>query len=48
MMFNKNLHIWIGHYLMQRLLPPLVARDRPIDIMFCVADHFEPIWLTPD
>ena len=46
-MFNKNLHIWIGNYLMQGLRPP-IARKRPIDIMFCVADHFEPIWAKPD
>ncbi len=48
-MFNKNLDIWMGSYIKQafRRLAP-ISHSRPLDILFCVADHFEPQWKRPD
>jgi hypothetical protein len=48
-MFRKNLDIWIGSYIKQafnRLAAP--SHPRPIDILFCVTDHFEPQWKRPN
>lgn len=39
---RRNLHLWIGPYLRQRCVAP---RPRgPIDVLLCIADHFEPYW----
>jgi hypothetical protein len=41
----RNMHLWIGHYL-RRPLPKV--RDRPVHVMFCFVDHFEPMWRGAD
>jgi hypothetical protein len=42
---NKNIHIWLPSYAVQKLRPSGKNKrnDSPIDIIFCVVDHFEPI-----
>lgn len=37
----RNMQGWIGPYLRRR--PPRV-QDRPVHIMFCFVDHYEPKW----
>lgn len=45
MPFKKNLHIWLAQYLARRISPfASNGADRPVHVMFCVADHFEPAW----
>ncbi len=41
----RNMELWIGSYLRRR--PPRVT-DRPVHIMFCFVDHFEPMWHGAD
>lgn len=41
MLRARNMQIWIGSYL--RRTPPRV-HDRPVHVMFCFVDHFEPGW----
>ena len=41
----RNMEIWIGNYLRRR--PPQVT-DRPVHVMFCFVDHFEPMWHGAD
>lgn len=47
-MFDKEVHIWIGSYLQERWnriwKPPLGGL---VHILFCLADHFEPMWGKP-
>jgi len=41
----KNIHIWLPSYLKRTLkLKSGLAARRPTQIMFCIADHFEPRW----
>jgi hypothetical protein len=41
---KKNLGIWIGSYIWQRIEGRPKIRDKePIHIIFCTVDHFEPI-----
>jgi len=42
---RKNVFIWIGGYLLQNVRRALIrgGGDRPIHILFCFVDHFEPI-----
>ena len=40
----RNIHIWILPYLKQRLLSLGRTGSRSVHILFCVADHFEPLW----
>ena len=42
---SRNMELWIGSYL--RRTPPLVT-DRPVHVMFCFVDHFEPMWHGAD
>lgn len=42
----KNTHIWLPSYIKQRLAPRQI-RPKPVHIMFCFADHFEPRWENP-
>ena len=48
-MWHKSLHIWLPGYILQsfvrrqRLVP-----GRPIDVMFCLADHYEPKQVEED
>ena len=37
----RNMHIWLPHYLRRRR--PRSA-NRPVHVMFCFVDHFEPRW----
>lgn len=41
----RNMHLWIGSYLRRRT--PRVS-DRPVHVMFCFVDHFEPMWHQAD
>lgn len=41
----RNMQIWIGSYLRRR--PPRVT-GRPVHVMFCFVDHFEPMWRGAD
>jgi hypothetical protein len=41
----RNMQVWIGSYLRRRA--PRV-RDRPVHVMFCFVDHFEPMWKQAD
>ena len=45
MLRARNMQIWIGSYLRRR--PPHVT-DRPVHVMFCFVDHFEPGWRGAD
>ena len=41
----KNIHIWLPSYIKRTLkLKSGLAAGRPTQIMFCIADHFEPRW----
>lgn len=42
-MFNKNLHQWLPSYIIDYLKNHPTA-ERPIHILFAIADHFEPYW----
>lgn len=41
----RNMEIWIGSYLRRK--PPQVT-GRPVHVMFCFVDHFEPMWHGAD
>lgn len=42
--YHKNLWIWLGSYIRQAIRgAPKVSGDKPIHIIFCMVDHFEPI-----
>ncbi|MCY7353512.1 MAG: hypothetical protein LH470_00190 [Lysobacter sp.] len=41
----RNMQLWIGSYLRRRA--PRVS-DRPVHVMFCFVDHFEPMWHGAD
>ena len=41
----RNMQIWLGNYL-RRHLP--VVNGRPVHVMFCFVDHFEPMWGKAD
>jgi len=38
----RNAHLWLPGYLRTRLRPR--PRGRPVHVMFCIVDHFEPDW----
>lgn len=42
----RNMHIWLGSYLRRR--KPAPPTDRPVHVLFCFVDHFEPNWGRPD
>ena len=42
---TRNMQLWIGSYLRRRV--PRVA-GRPVHVMFCFVDHFEPMWHGAD
>ena len=44
-MRKRNMHLWLGEYLRRRA--PEVT-DRPVHVMFCFVDHFEPMWKGAD
>ena len=41
----RNMHIWMAAYVRRRL--PRVE-GRPVHVMFCFVDHFEPMWKQAD
>lgn len=41
----RNMHIWIASYIGRRI--PRV-QGRPVHVMFCFVDHFEPMWKQAD
>ncbi|MFQ5456289.1 MAG: hypothetical protein ACE5EA_08825 [Nitrospirota bacterium] len=43
--YRKNISIWIGSYIRQRLKGrPELKDGEPLHIIFCMVDHFEPIY----
>ena len=38
----NNIQIWLPGYIKQKLQRPLSAESKPLHIIFCIADHFEP------
>ncbi len=45
MFFDKNFHIWLAPYIAGRLGSfASNSVQRPVHVMFCMADHFEPAW----
>ncbi|MFH2066624.1 MAG: hypothetical protein ABIK15_15610 [Pseudomonadota bacterium] len=45
---SKNLITWFPNYIKNRLKQLLIFPKKPIDIMFCYVDHFEPEWNDAD
>ena len=45
MLRARNMQIWIGSYLRHK--PPRTT-GRPVHVMFCFVDHFEPMWRGAD
>ncbi len=43
----KNTHIWLTSYIAQCLAKRRALFSGPAHIMFCIADHFEPMWNKP-
>ena len=41
----RNMQIWILNYLRRK--PPQVT-DKPVHVLFCFVDHFEPMWHGAD
>src|ERR1043165_3465899 len=39
---RRNLHVWLAPYIVQRARRGRLPRD--IDVLLCIADHFEPHW----
>ncbi|HEY5593625.1 MAG TPA: hypothetical protein VIL61_00505 [Nitrospiria bacterium] len=48
MLFDKNLHIWLPSYVIRRLRKPFWRPRRPVHVLFCFVDHFEPMWKGAD
>lgn len=44
MLFDKNLHIWLPSYVIRCLQKPFRRPRRPVHILFCFVDHYEPMW----
>ena len=42
---SRNMEIWIGSYLRRPRVP---ASAGPVHVMFCIVDHFEPMWHGAD
>ncbi len=45
--YKKNIIWWLPSYIMGVLSRPTV-KGKPVHIMFCFVDHFEPAWRTKD
>lgn len=42
---KKQIHIWLGSYVIQNIfLRNKLDKSKPVHIMFCLVDHFEPQW----
>ncbi|MGY0798314.1 hypothetical protein ACW7G0_04575 [Lysobacter sp. A286] len=41
----RNMQVWIGSYLRRRVTR---VAGRPVHVMFCFVDHFEPMWHGAD
>ena len=48
MLRSRNLHLWLGSYLRQKLRQALRRRPSGGRVFFCVADHYEPYWNGAD
>jgi len=47
--YRRNAHIWVGSYLRAQLSPaPPSPAGEPVHILFCVVDHYEPLWHGAD
>ena len=46
LLLSRNMHLWILDYLRQLRRPRV--EDRPVHVMFCFVDHFEPMWRGAD
>ncbi|NMP16193.1 hypothetical protein [Thalassotalea sp. Y01] len=44
--YQKNMHIWLPSFLRAKLNKPKVSGTK--HVLFCFADHFEPMWRTDD
>ena len=46
----KNTHIWISGYIKQSILRVVkpIRSAKPVHVMFCFVDHFEPEWNKAD
>jgi len=44
---RKNMHIWLGSFVRGGWRETAVE-NRPIDVLFCFVDHYEPMWGRPD
>lgn len=43
--YKNNIHLWLpGHVYVSLAHTPRPNSERPIDIMFCFVDHYEPHW----
>jgi hypothetical protein len=42
---RRNLHLWLPAYLARRSVRP---ERRPVHVLFCFVDHFEPAWGKAD
>jgi hypothetical protein len=41
---RRKLHLWLPSYVARRLHPARVPDGVTIDVLFCLADHYEPGW----
>lgn len=46
--FDRNLHIWLPSYILQKRPKEKIPSETPIHIIFAIADHFEPKWNHAD
>ena len=47
--FRRNAHIWLGSYVRQQLrFSSRAPVADPVHILFCVVDHYEPLWRGAD
>lgn len=44
MLLGKNLHVWLPSYAVRLVRKRFWKQRRPIHILFCVVDHYEPMW----
>jgi len=45
---RRNLHLWLPSYLKFSLTNRKRRQNRPLNVYFCIADHFEPYWNRVD
>lgn len=46
---TRKLHLWLGDYIRGATSRRAIGKNQPvIDVLVCVADHYEPRWATTD